>query len=42
MRDQKDHADIEGEVQTGTTRTDGCRRHDEEALEQRYDVATVA
>ena len=30
------------EVQMGTTRTDGRRRLDEEAWEQRYDVATVA
>ena len=42
MRDQKEHADTEGEVQMGTSRADGCRRLDEEACEQRYDVVTVA
>ena len=42
MRDQKKHADTEGEMQMGTTRADGCRRLDEEAWEQCYDVATVA
>ena len=42
MRDQKEHADIEGEVQMGTTRADGRRRLDAEAWEQCYDVATVA
>ena len=42
MRDQKEHADTEGEVQMGTTRPDGRRRLDEEAWEQCYDVATVA
>ena len=42
MRDQKEHADTEGEVQMGTTRADGRRRLDEEAWEQCYDVATVA
>ena len=31
MRDQKEHADTEGEVQMGTTRADGRRRLDEEA-----------
>ena len=30
MRDQKEHADTEGEVQVGTTRADGRRRLDEE------------
>ena len=40
--DQKEHANTEGEVQMGTTRADGRRRLDEEAWEQRYDVATVA
>ena len=34
--------DTEGEVQMGTTRAAGRRRLDEEAWEQRYDVATVA
>ena len=42
MRDQKEHADTEGEVQMGTTRADGCRRLDREEWEQRYDVATAA
>ena len=42
MRDQKEHADTEGEVQMGTTRADGVRRLDEEAWEQCYDVVTVA
>ena len=42
MRDQKEHADTEGEVQMGTTRADGRRRLDEEAWEQCHDVATVA
>ena len=32
----------EGEVQMGNTRADGRRRLDEEAWEQRHDVATVA
>ena len=40
--DQEEHANTEGEVQMGTTRRDGCRRHDEEAWQQCYDVATVA
>ena len=30
MRDQKEHADTEDEVQMGTTRADGRRRLDEE------------
>ena len=38
--DQEEHANTEGKVQLGTTRADGCRRLDEEAWEQRYDVAT--
>ena len=42
MRDQREHADTEGEVQMGTTRADGRRRLNEEAWEQWYDVATVA
>ena len=42
MRDQKEHADTEGEVQMGTTRADGRRRLDEEKSEQCYHVATVA
>ena len=42
MRDQKEHADTEGEVQMGTTRADGCRRLDEEAREQCDNAATVA
>ena len=42
MRDHKEHADTEGEVQMGTSRADGRRRLDEEAWEQRHDVATVA
>ena len=40
--DQEEHANTEGEEQMGTTRADGCRRLDEEAWEQRYDVVTVA
>ena len=40
--DQEKYANTEGEVQMGTTRADGSRRIDEEAWEQRYDVATVA
>ena len=40
MRDQKKHADTEGEVQMGTTRADGRPRLDEEAWEQCHDVAT--
>ena len=39
---QEEHANTEGEVQMGTTRADGCRRLDEEAWEQRYDVVTFA
>ena len=42
MRDQEEHADIEGEVQMGPTRADGRRRFDEEAWEQCYYVATAA
>ena len=42
VRDQEKYANTEGEVQMGTTRADGCRRLDEEAWEQRNDVATVA
>ena len=42
LRDQKEPADIEGEVQMGTTRADGRRRLDEKPWEQFYDVATVA
>ena len=38
MRDLKEHADTEGEVQMGTTRADGRRRLVEEAWEQCYDV----
>ena len=38
----EEHANTEGKVQMGTTRADGRRRLDEEAWEQRYDVATVA
>ena len=40
--DQDKYANTEDEVQMGTTRADGSRRLDEEAWEQRYDVATVA
>ena len=40
--DQDKHANTEGEMQMVTTREDGCRRLDEEAWEQHYDVATVA
>ena len=41
MRDQKEYADTEGEVQMGTTRADGRRRLDEEAWELCDDAATV-
>ena len=40
--DQEKYANIEGEVQMGTTRADGSRLLDEDAWEQRYHVATVA
>ena len=39
---QEKYANTEGEVQLGTTRADGSRRLDEDAWEQRYDVAIVA
>ena len=42
MCDQEKYANTEDEVQMGTTRADGSRPLDEEAWEQRYDVATVA
>ena len=42
MCDQKEYANIEGEMQMGTARADGRRRLDEEAREQCDDAATVA
>ena len=42
MRDQKEHADTEGDVMMGSTRADGRRRLDEVAWEYCCDVVTVA
>ena len=36
----KEHANTEGEVQTGTTRADSCRRFDGAAWEQYCNAAT--
>ena len=42
LRDQKEHANAEGEMQMGTSRADGRRCLDEEAREQSNDLATLA